>query len=168
MIHPILKRKKGHLQQLHSKNWKTPLGKMGTWTSLENVMSPEGTWHRHCTHPKCSKSKGNFVMNVLKAIITIIRLGCKQNIPLRGHRDHSTSTASHKAITQLQRRFKKNTYSLIGEMPQATLKLFKSKLLISLENILGRKLHNDHVSRPPKPHDGSLKACHPLYLPSKH
>ena len=88
-------------------------------------------------------------MNALRAIITTIILCGKQNIPLRGHRNDSTSTASNKgnfhAILMLlgnSIKIFKNTYLLVGEMLQASQKLYKRKSFASLEIIFGRKLHS--------------------------
>ena len=87
-------------------------------------------------------------MNALRAIISTIILCGKQNIPLRGHRDDSTSTASNKgnfhAILMLLGNSDKNLqeYLLVGEMLQTPQKLYKRKLFASLESIFGRKLHS--------------------------
>ena len=87
-------------------------------------------------------------MNALRAIITTIILCGKQNIPLRGHRDDSTGTASNKgnfhAILMLLGNSDKNLqeHLLVGEMPQASQKLYKRKSFASQESIFGRKLYS--------------------------
>ena len=87
-------------------------------------------------------------MNALRAIISTIILCGKQNIPLRGHRDDSIGTASNKgnfhAILMLLGNSDKNLqeHLLVGEMPQASQKLYKRKSFASQESIFGRKLYS--------------------------
>ena len=80
----------------------------------------------------------------LRAIISTRIMCGKQIIPLRGHRDGSTSTASNKGNFQ---KILKNTYFLVGEMLQAPQKLYKRKSFAPLESILVRKLHSRFRSK---------------------
>ena len=113
---------------------------------IQSVQKPKETLPYRISTQNQEMLKKN--MNALRAITSTIILCGKQNIPLRGHRDDSSSKASNKgnfnAILMLLGNSDKNLkeHLLVGEMLQAPQKLYKRKSFASLESIFGRKLHS--------------------------